>query len=167
MVTPKYPPPMSMVTQNDPLCVHGHPKWPPMCPWSPKMTPHVSMVTQNDPPLCPCHPKSLSSMSMVTQNDPPMCPCHPNFPNNCCFVNSFTSIHVYIRDSACASTDYSRNITWRPKHCSIHFEIASTRNGLMKGSLCPQEFSRSEDLNGAKKSAKNEFHDLLWPGKDS
>ena len=30
----------------------------------------------------------------------------------------------------------------------------------MKGSLCPQESSRSEDLNGAKKSAKNEFHDL-------
>ena len=108
MTAPNY----SHFHPNYPLCVHGHPKipsphvhghpkWSPMCSWSPKMTAHVSMVTQNDPPCVHGHPKwpssvSMSpkitllhvhvhpkwppSMSVVTQNDPHLCPCQWPIP---------------------------------------------------------------------------------------
>ena len=69
-------------------------------------------------------------------------------------INSFTSIHVILRDSACASTDCSCDITWGANLCSIHFEIASTRSCLMKGSLCPRETFHYEDFNGTKNSTE-------------
>ena len=99
-------------------------------------------------------------------------PLNPSTPNNV-YIRLFRTTpgrpttYVYCVPP-CVTTDQPHIITSYVRRSSIQFEILSDKSCLMKESLLPSESWRKKDSDRRIfGSAKNEFCDLLWLGKDS